>query len=149
MHKPTIFSGLDTRWCLDHPRGLLINDLVSCLESGGLLHHRAYGTILFLGEANGVLDCSPINLITGDHVVGANFREYPWWPVRLVRLDPYFVSCHFLVVLLTKHSDDIECRATRQANGDQFDRIGARAPGHIIKQKMVLAPGGRCELAIC
>ena len=133
------FLSLGRGWSQCQPVRLLFHNFVSGLQLGRLFHHGAHRAILFLGQTDGFLDRSAIDLAACDHVDDANSREHLRRPLRLIGLDSHFVAGHFLVVLLAKDRNHVESGAAGQRDGDQFNRLGAGASGRVIEQDVVLA----------
>jgi hypothetical protein len=51
------------------------------------------------------------------------------------------------VILLAQNGDHIKRGASGESGSDQFDRLGACAPGCIIEQEIVSTPGASYKLA--
>src|SRR4029077_7324328 len=84
--------------------------------------------ILLFGKAYRFFDCRGIDFVTGDDVVDADRGKHLGRPISLVRLHAHRVTGPLLVELLAKDGDDIECGAAGQADGDEFDGLGAVPP---------------------
>ena len=67
----------------------------------------------------------------------------------LVGFHSHFVACHFLVEFLSQDRNHIECRATGQCCGNEFDWFRPRASGRVVEQHVVLAASRRGELPLC
>jgi hypothetical protein len=66
----------------------------------------------------------------------------------LIGFDAHFVASYLLVVLLAEDGHNVECRAPRQARGDQFNRLWAGAPGCIVQQQVMATSSLGHKLAL-
>src|ERR1039458_9488532 len=66
---------------------------------------------------------------------------------RLVGFDLDFVAAN-LLTLLAQDVDDIECRASREGYGDEFDGLRPGIAGCIVNQEVMSGTAGSYELAM-
>src|SRR5581483_482121 len=134
--------------CWLQPLGFLSDEFVGCVKACRLLHHRPHGTVLLFGETDGFLQRCRINFVSHDHMVDSDCCKHLRRTLRLIGLNPHFISCDLLVVLLAEHRDDIERRTASQPCGNQFDRFGACTSGCIVQQQVMAAPALGYKLAL-
>lgn len=85
----------------------------------GFAEHRLSGTVLGLGELDGALDGSLVDLFACDDVCHVHLCEYAWMFRRAFCVDANLESGHLLAFLL-QDGDGVHRRAPRQTDGHQF-----------------------------
>src|SRR5690349_9033025 len=88
--------------CRLDPFCLIFHDFVRGVKTRGFLDHRSDGAVLFLGEADRLLEGRYVDVKAGNDVMNANRGEYLRRTIGLIGLYPDFVAGHLLVILLPK-----------------------------------------------
>src|SRR5581483_3078218 len=89
-----------------------------------------------------------VNVETSDKVMNSDGGKDLRRPLHLVGLHCYVVASHLLVILLAKNSDDVECCASRQPNGDKFDWFGPGVADRVVDQERMSASASCDELSL-
>src|SRR5579862_378233 len=105
------------------PRSSVLNNFVSRMECGRLLHHRTHRAVLFFRQADSFHECCFVEVNTGDDMMYSNRSEDLRRTLCLIGLDPHLIPGHSVVILLTKYRDDVECSTSGETHRHHLDRF--------------------------